>query len=143
MAALIAVRPGRTATTAVMRRHRADGRPHEAFLHPQHRPAAICLMNKLTLSIAAAAALLFCATPYASEAAKEEAAKKDAKPAETQTAAKDEKPRMICTNERVTGSRHPRRICYTQEQWDDIRKAGSDGLREIQGRPTGIVEEGG
>jgi hypothetical protein len=100
-------------------------------------------MNKLTLHIAATATLLFCASTFAGEAAQVEGAKTDAAPAAAPAAAKDPKQRMICTNERVTGSRHPRRLCYTQEQWDDIREAGSKGLREIQGRPTGIVEEGG
>lgn len=51
--------------------------------------------------------------------------------------------KMVCTNEPVTGSRFPRRLCYTQADWQKIKDAAVETTREFQGRPTGPVEEGG
>lgn len=50
---------------------------------------------------------------------------------------------LICRNERVIGSRLPQRVCGTQRQWDAMREGSRETTRDIQRRPTGIVEEGG
>jgi invasion protein IalB len=77
------------------------------------------------------AAMLFAAAPPAAEA--------PASTAATPPAAKSDKPKagdMVCKKEAVLGSRMPKRVCMTQEDWELRRQEGRDELKKIQqGQP--------
>lgn len=60
---------------------------------------------------------------------------------QTENTADDDE--LICKNERVVGSRLPRRVCGTQRQWDAMRSGSQETTRDVQRMPTGVVEEGG
>jgi hypothetical protein len=48
--------------------------------------------------------------------------------ATTTQPAKPEKPKKICKATRMTGSSIGRRVCKTQEQWDNIARDGAQSL---------------
>lgn len=50
-------------------------------------------------------------------------------------AAKTEKPskdNLICKREAVLGSRMPRKVCLTPEEWDQRQQRGADALGQAQ-----------
>lgn len=57
--------------------------------------------------------------------------------------ADDGKPKMRCVTERVTGSRFGRRICHTDTEWERMRDASQEGMREIQRMPVDGPEKAG
>jgi hypothetical protein len=44
----------------------------------------------------------------------------------------DPSQKIVCKNETTVGSLIPKRICLTQENWDEMRKAGQQVTRDIQ-----------
>jgi hypothetical protein len=48
---------------------------------------------------------------------------------------------MICTNERVTGSRFSRRICHTREEREMMQRAGRETVNKIQEMPLPLKGE--
>ncbi len=44
--------------------------------------------------------------------------------------------RVRCVNEQITGSRFYKRICQTEEEWERLREAGVEAVRNIQNRPV-------
>jgi hypothetical protein len=46
--------------------------------------------------------------------------------------AKNDKDKLVCTSEQVTGSRIPKRVCRTQEQIDRERESAQKALRESE-----------
>ncbi len=57
------------------------------------------------------------------------------------SAPKDPKQEMICTNERVTGSRFSRRICHTREEREMMQRAGRETVNKIQEMPLPLKGE--
>lgn len=57
--------------------------------------------------------------------------------------AKPDKSEMICTTERVTGSRFARKLCHTREELDAMRRAGTETVIKIQEMPIPVVPEEG
>ncbi len=75
-------------------------------------------------------------------------AKKDAAPAATKAtevadkaAPKDRKSEMICTSERVTGSRFSRRVCHSREEREMMARAGRETVEKIQEMPVPLKGE--
>lgn len=52
-----------------------------------------------------------------------------AEPAPTTTAAKPVKPKKICRGEANTGSRLAKKVCRTQEEWDNQADSARDDVR--------------
>lgn len=48
----------------------------------------------------------------------------------------------ICRTEDVTGSRMPKRVCHTPEQWEARERAGREAVRELDARAVGRQEGG-
>ncbi len=46
----------------------------------------------------------------------------------------------ICRTEEVTGSRMPKRVCHTPEQWEARERAGREAVRELDARSVGRQE---
>lgn len=83
-------------------------------------------------------AVLLGATSWAlAEEAKKDSAAASVKTVATvdKTAAKGSKGEMICTSERVTGSRFARRICHSREEREMMAKAGRETVEKIQQMP--------
>ena len=59
---------------------------------------------------------------------------------EVASAPKVNKNGKICKTEDVTGSRMPKRVCYTPEQWEARQRAGRDAVRELDARSVGFQE---
>ena len=51
------------------------------------------------------------------------------------------KDEVVCQREKVTGSRFARTICHTREQWERMRKAGIEGVNNVQRAPIPIINE--
>jgi hypothetical protein len=51
------------------------------------------------------------------------------------------KQELICTTERVTGSRFSRRLCHTREELDAMKRAGVETVTKIQELPVPIKSE--
>ncbi len=75
------------------------------------------------------------------EAAKPATETAEAAKDEVKTAANDAKTRMVCTNERVTGSRFTKRVCLTQEESDRLREAGKEAVERVQRMPIPVISE--
>lgn len=89
---------------------------------------------------AAACLLAGCASsPTTGEVAAEEASVAS-EAASTVAANADDKQRMRCVTERVTGSNLPKRICMTVAEWDALREASQEVGRGLQA-PRGILDE--
>lgn len=70
----------------------------------------------------------------------------DSKPrtdADPATSLEADEEKLICRNQRVTGSRKPQRLCHTADEWEAMRTSGRDNTRRIQSVNTGEVEKGG
>ena len=48
----------------------------------------------------------------------------------------------VCKTEDVTGSRMPKRVCHTPEQWEARGRAGREAVRELDARAVGRQEGG-
>ena len=72
-------------------------------------------------------------------------AKADAQPAaatkddSAKLASNDKRTRMVCTSERVTGSRFSKRVCMTEEESERMREAGKEAVERVQRMPIPIV----
>lgn len=82
-------------------------------------------MHRPTLLATTALAFLACAAPRGSAPSSSASPSSGAKVADAQSS----KPRLICRTERPIGSNIPQRICYTQEQLDDMSQAAQDAHR--------------
>jgi len=65
-----------------------------------------------------------------------------AQQAQPQEAKKDERQRLVCKTDEFVGSRIPRRVCRTQQEWDAAAVDSKDLLtRQLRGnnsrQPTG------
>lgn len=106
-------------------------------------------MSKFLLMLGALLVLSGCTTAppeSAGTAAADSDAAGSTDSATTQQAAagrQNDESNLVCRNERVIGSRLPRRICATQRDWDAIREGSQETTRDAQRMPTGAVEEGG
>lgn len=49
----------------------------------------------------------------------------------------------VCKREDVTGSRMPKRVCYTPEQWEARQRAAREAVREMDARQVGKDALGG
>lgn len=72
------------------------------------------------------------------------AAKADAQPAaakedSAKLASNDKRTRMVCTSERVTGSRFSKRVCMTEEESERMREAGKEAVERVQRMPIPVV----
>lgn len=56
---------------------------------------------------------------------------------------KEDRKGKVCRNEDVTGSRMPKRVCHTPEQWAARERAAKEAVREMDARPVGKIGEGG
>jgi hypothetical protein len=94
-------------------------------------------MRRLIHASVLAAALLdlACASPRSASgsAASGASSAPAASTSSPQVAAKD---RLICRYERPTGSNIPERICYTQEQLDEMSRAAQDAARRSMSNAT-------
>lgn len=54
---------------------------------------------------------------------------------------KDHKAEMVCTTERVTGSRFARRICHSREEREMMQRAGRETVDKIQEMPIPLKSE--
>lgn len=110
-------------------------------------------MRKLTIPVQfAAVALLLCGS--AALSAKSESAAAAAPAASAASAAagskakgklasNEAKPELICSTERVTGSRFTRKICHTREELDAMKRAGTETVTKIQEMPIPLNAEEG
>jgi hypothetical protein len=57
------------------------------------------------------------------------------------SAPKDRKLEMVCTSERVTGSRFSRKICHTREEREMMQRAGRETVEKIQEMPVPLKGE--
>jgi hypothetical protein len=57
------------------------------------------------------------------------------------SAPKDRRLEMVCTTERVTGSRFSRKICHTREEREMMKEAGKETVRKIQDQNIPLVSE--
>ena len=46
-----------------------------------------------------------------------------------------EKPKLVCTKERTTGSNLPRRVCMTQAQHEERRKHDQEAMERLRSAP--------
>lgn len=53
------------------------------------------------------------------------------------------KAELVCTTERVTGSRFTRRLCHTREELDAMKRAGTETVTKIQEMPIPLNAEEG
>lgn len=61
-------------------------------------------------------------------------------PAATATA----KEKRICRREDITGSRFTKKVCMTQSEWDNVRSATREAMRDMDSRPLNpYVDQGG
>jgi hypothetical protein len=95
-------------------------------------------MSQLAIVIA-----LCAATPWSlADDAKKDTAAAPAKTAEaTDKSAKDRKLEMVCTSERVTGSRFSRKVCHTREEREMMQRAGRETVEKIQEMPVPLKGE--
>jgi|GEM_PF-764201 len=49
----------------------------------------------------------------------------------------------VCKREDVTGSRMPKRVCYTPDQWEARERAAREAVREMDARQAGMDGQGG
>jgi len=87
---------------------------------------------------------LCAATPWSlADDAKKDSAAAPAKTAEAtdKSAPKDRKLEMVCTSERVTGSRFSRKICHTREEREMMQRAGRETVEKIQEMPVPLKGE--
>jgi hypothetical protein len=56
-------------------------------------------------------------------------------PAYAADATKTDKPRLVCTKERSTGSHLPKRICMTQAQHEERRKRDQEAMQRMRSAP--------
>ena len=77
----------------------------------------------------------------ADEAKKDSAAA--AKTAETadKSAPNDRKAEMVCTSERITGSRLARRVCHSREELEMMQRAGRETVEKIQQMPLPLKSD--
>ena len=84
----------------------------------------------------------FAVTAHAQDAAR---AKPDtatkAKNDDEKVESSDKRTRMVCTNERVTGSRFTKRVCLTEEESERLREAGKEAVERVQRMPIPVVSE--
>ena len=68
----------------------------------------------------------------------------DAQPAAGETAAKDgaDEERLICKRTAIVGSKFKKKLCGTQEYWDQMAQRGKDATREFQVRGRGVEPSG-
>lgn len=64
-------------------------------------------------------------------------------PSEAKAQPVDNIDKIVCVNERVTGSRMPRRVCHTKGEWEALKRGGSEATEKLQRQPMGPVEKGG
>jgi hypothetical protein len=57
------------------------------------------------------------------------------------SAPKDRKLEMVCTSERVTGSRFSRKVCHSREDREMMQRAGRETVEKIQERPVPLKSE--
>ena len=84
---------------------------------------------------------LCAATPWSlADDTKKDAAAAPAKTAEAadRSEPKDRKSEMICTSERVTGSRFSRKVCHTREEREMMQRAGRETVDKIQQMPVPV-----
>jgi hypothetical protein len=43
---------------------------------------------------------------------------------------------VVCVNERVTGSRHPKKVCYSAAGYQALRESGQGTTRDLQRMPN-------
>jgi hypothetical protein len=51
-------------------------------------------------------------------------------------AARNDGEDLVCVNERVTGSRHPKKVCYSSAGYDALRDSGQTATRDLQRMPN-------
>jgi hypothetical protein len=89
----------------------------------------------MIIAVLAAAILMSQAAPPASEDATDATDAAPAAVAPPATAAKGPKAdrdHRICHNERVSGSRFPQKVCYSQAEADDRAQQDRDALNRLQ-----------
>jgi hypothetical protein len=79
----------------------------------------------MIVAFALSALLAAAEPPSAAPADPGQAAKPQAKPAKP-----DDKDRMICRREEVTGSHHPEKICHTKREWEQMTDEAQRMFRE-------------
>jgi hypothetical protein len=87
---------------------------------------------------------LCAATPWSlADDAKKDATAAPAKTAEAtdKSAPKDRKLEMVCTSERVTGSRFSRKVCHSREEREMMQRAGRETVEKIQEMPVPLKSE--
>jgi len=90
---------------------------------------------------------LCAATPWSlADDAKKDATAAPAAPAKTaeatdKSAPKDRKLEMVCTSERVTGSRFSRKVCHSREEREMMQRAGRETVEKIQEMPVPLKSE--
>lgn len=54
------------------------------------------------------------------------------------------KEKRICRREDITGSRFTKKVCMTQSEWDHVRNATREAMRDMDSRPQNpYVDQGG
>jgi hypothetical protein len=56
-----------------------------------------------------------------------------ARPAAVAAAGGDD---VVCVNERVTGSRHPKKVCYSASGYQALKETGQSATRDLQRMPN-------
>jgi hypothetical protein len=95
-------------------------------------------MMRLYVAMATALLLGACATtsPAPSQAPSTGMAAStvaDARPAAVAAAGGDD---VVCVNERVTGSRHPKKVCYSASGYQALKESGQTATRDLQRMPN-------
>jgi hypothetical protein len=95
-------------------------------------------MMRITVAIAAILLLAACATsnPGTGQPAPAAVDATADAPRPGTLAARNDGEDLVCVNERVTGSRHPKKVCYSSAGYQALKETGQGATRDLQRMPN-------